>query len=160
MTSATVTVALSFFFPPDVFVPEGELPGLDRSRLGSVELQEGGLQITCGDTVVDLSDALLWMVPGLCLDGMVALRDGGTHALDFWASDERITLQRDGDEIELSGAYQEPVRFPAAAFETAMFGVGERFVDLVAALWPNRSDAEVTYLDNRLAAARLALSKG
>ncbi len=160
MTSAPVSVTLMFFFPPDVFVPEADVPQLDALRPGPIEQQEGSLQIVWGDREVDLSDALLWMVPGLCLDGIVALQGGTSYALDFWSSDERITLRRDGPDIELSGAYQESVRFPAAAFLAAMFAAGERFAALAARLWPNRPEAGAAYLANRVAAARSALSEG
>ncbi|MFA3918724.1 hypothetical protein [Ruegeria hyattellae] len=153
MMDQPVSVTLFIFVPPDEIVPEAELAGFERSRLDVSYQQEGSLQISTREVMVDISDALQWMVPALCFDGIVALRKSGEYTLDLFASDEKIAMQRNGDEIELKGEYIEPKVFPAGAFEAAMIEAGRRYLALSVRLWPDRSESEVQNLNERASAA-------
>lgn len=160
MTDQSVTVELFVFIPPDEMVPEADLAGIDRSRLDVSYQQEGSLQISMGEALIDIGDALQWMVPGLCFDGFVALRDSGEFALDLFTSDERITMRRNGDVIELQGEYIEAQTLPADAFEAAMIDAGRRYLAFSAQLWPDRSASEIENLDERASAAGASASSG
>ncbi|WP_171173056.1 hypothetical protein [Ruegeria sp. HKCCD8929] len=160
MAKPDVTVEITFFLPDGEAVSEADAARADPSRFGVSYHLEGSLDITAGEVMATVEDALLYMVPGLCFDAVAQLRDTGEAEFASWSSDERLTLRRDGDEIEIKGVYLPPVRFPADALEAGLLAAGLRFVELRARVWPDEAAEDTDSLNERAAAAQAALEGG
>ncbi|MEX0283182.1 MAG: hypothetical protein AB3N23_01075 [Paracoccaceae bacterium] len=164
MSDAPVTVELSFIARPDDVVPLASVPAEFQSvpaRFDDYSVQTGVLEIHHGEASVRLADAIMWMVPQVCFDLVVAVQTEGEAEVEMWSSDATLHLVKDGDEIEAKGEYLSPQRFPALALLTALVEAGEAATPVFQSLWADDLDEEmIKHHLNRQSAARAALTAG
>ncbi|MFK7751724.1 MAG: hypothetical protein AB8B51_04170 [Sedimentitalea sp.] len=149
MTDATVTVELSFAIPPYEQLPETDVAARVKSApdaFADIYEQECQVTVRCGDMELVLGDTMLNLVPQILLTTVSEIMQGGTFSIEMFASDEEVTLVREGGTLKASGEYAPEVVFPLNPTLMALVAAGERFVDLLSVIWPEAEEEVVADL--------------
>lgn len=156
-----VTVDFTFRLPGNPEAGAAEVRAAfaaDPSVLAESYLQEGDLAMRCGAETAYAGDPLLYLIPAFCFDAVTGLCQSGQFAQSAWSSDQAVVIRRDGGSIIVSSEDFEPVSFPADELLQALYAAGERFMALMAEIWPEAAHEDRDNFRARAAAAKAALA--
>ena len=119
---------------------------------------EGGLRISCGGEVVELDDTLFWLIPALCFDAAVVLRQGDSFTQAAWSNGDEYKMRREGGQIIVEIEDFDPLPCPDGALQAALLAAGKRFIATANTIWPDAMTEDRDELGARCQNAETALA--
>jgi hypothetical protein len=105
MSSDRTSASLFFWLPSDTLLPEEEVIAYfvaNPQELSDSTTQDGCLLLSNGTDTLRIADTLLFMVPGLCFDGLAELVQTGRTVFRLWSEDTLVIIDKADDGIAVS----------------------------------------------------------